>query len=162
MTEGMTTVLYALKSLSAVCDGAASEDGQGFNGVDTNFGKQLAKQDSLSFKQATSALKMLKKYNRQLAGFGITLPKSLEDEKAKTFEYNFNKSWLVVRFNHIPSTEVRAAMKEVEGWKYAADKNNAWVFPASSEAYLLLTKFIDMNLTVSAINGEAIEPEYAF
>lgn len=161
MNESMITVHNALKALSAVCDGAASEDGQGFNGVDSAFGKSLASQPTLSIKQATMALKMLKKYSRQLAGFGITLPKTIEEGK-KTFEYNFNKSYIVIRFNHIPSKELREVMKSVDGCKYVPEKDNAWVLPATSEGYLVLTKFIDANLELAAINGVAQEVEYAF
>lgn len=71
----MTTVLQALQALSRVCDGAHQEDGCGFNGHDTNFGKSLALQSSLSAKQEFAALKMLRKYRRQLAGYGIDYDK---------------------------------------------------------------------------------------
>lgn len=60
----------ALRRLASVCDGAREQDGMGFNGLDSNFGKSLAAQSSLSPRQAIAAREMLKKYRRQL---GITI-----------------------------------------------------------------------------------------
>jgi SWI/SNF-related matrix-associated actin-dependent regulator 1 of chromatin subfamily A len=56
----------ALRRLASVCDGAKEQDGMGFNGLDSNFGKSLAAQSSLSPRQAIAARKMLIKYRRQL------------------------------------------------------------------------------------------------
>lgn len=47
-------------------DGAQERNGVGFNKFDTNFGRQLASQHSLSFNQTIAAIKMLKKYKKQL------------------------------------------------------------------------------------------------
>jgi SWI/SNF-related matrix-associated actin-dependent regulator 1 of chromatin subfamily A len=59
-------ILSCLKSLSAVCDGANEEDKMGFNGTDSRFGKDLARNESLSNKQAWFGRKIIKKYHRQL------------------------------------------------------------------------------------------------
>jgi len=68
-----TTILNALRSLAQVCDGAASRDDSGFNGIDSAFGKNLAEREKLTRRQATAALKMLKKYhNTQLPGHPVT------------------------------------------------------------------------------------------
>lgn len=69
----------AIISLSGVCDGAHSRDGQGFNGSDTGYGKSLAVQLTtsifrLSYKQATEAMKMLEKYKKQLIKLGVAFP----------------------------------------------------------------------------------------
>jgi len=56
-----------LQFLASRCDGAMSEDGAGFNKLDTNFGKTLASQERLSVAQAVAAKKLLVKYARQLA-----------------------------------------------------------------------------------------------
>ncbi len=55
-----------LQFLSSRCDGALEKDGQGFNGFDSTFGKSLARQNTLSDKQAVAAGKMLVKYAAQL------------------------------------------------------------------------------------------------
>jgi hypothetical protein len=60
-----------MKSIADVCDHAHTHDGQGFNGVDTNFGHILAKADFWSPKMANVAYKFAKKYRKQLLGFGI-------------------------------------------------------------------------------------------
>ena len=62
-----------LCSLSAVCDGALEEDGQGFNGMDSRFGKALAGQSyRLTQRQAAAGRKMLRKYKKQLGEDAIT------------------------------------------------------------------------------------------
>lgn len=63
--------------LSEVCDGAREQDGQGFNGFDSPFAKDLLSKPSWSQRQASAFHKMLRKYRKQLDGFGIsydTLP----------------------------------------------------------------------------------------
>jgi SWI/SNF-related matrix-associated actin-dependent regulator 1 of chromatin subfamily A len=64
--EQICQVHDALRRLASVCDGAKEQDGMGFNGLDSNFGKSLAAQSSLSPRQAIAARKMLLKYRRQL------------------------------------------------------------------------------------------------
>lgn len=75
MAENTHTVEHALTALAARCDGAVTEDGQGFNGRDTGFGHSLAAQlasgRTLSPKQLGAAHKMLRTYKVQLAGLGI-------------------------------------------------------------------------------------------
>lgn len=64
--DQMEAIHTGLRSLAAVCDGAVTEDGCGFNGVDTGFGRKLAAQSSLTERQALAARKMLRKYAKQL------------------------------------------------------------------------------------------------
>ena len=63
MVKVENTIQAALLALSGRCDGASTQDRQGFNGRDTEFGKSLAAQISagraLSFKQLIAAHKML-------------------------------------------------------------------------------------------------------
>jgi SWI/SNF-related matrix-associated actin-dependent regulator 1 of chromatin subfamily A len=56
----------ALRYLSNKCDGARMEDGVGFNAYDTDIGKNLAEQPSLTQKQAALGRKILRKYSKQL------------------------------------------------------------------------------------------------
>ena len=68
LTEEEIAAVHAdLRYLAERCDGARSLDHQGFNGVDTHFGKDLAAQDSLSQGQAKAARGMLMKYVGQLS-----------------------------------------------------------------------------------------------
>ncbi len=72
LTEGeVARVHTSLKFLAARCDGAAREDGVGFNKLDTNFGRSLAMQNSISVGQAVAAKKMLGKYRHQLEGMKL-------------------------------------------------------------------------------------------
>lgn len=56
----------ALKTISAMCDGAVCEDHAGFNHVDTRIGKYLAAIPGLTNKQTLLGLKLCWKYRRQL------------------------------------------------------------------------------------------------
>ena len=71
VAEKQHTVLDALRALANVCDGARNQDGIGFNGSDTAFGKSLARQNALSARQESAARKMLIKYRSQLEKHGI-------------------------------------------------------------------------------------------
>jgi SWI/SNF-related matrix-associated actin-dependent regulator 1 of chromatin subfamily A len=59
--------LRGLRLLSSRCDGAVAEDGCGFNGRDSQFGKDLARYEELTPRQLRAAVKMLRTYrNTQL------------------------------------------------------------------------------------------------
>lgn len=81
----LNIIEQALIGLAGVCDGAHSPDKVGFNGTDSQFGKSLAAQikagRSLTFKQAEGAIKMLKKYAKQLKTMGLAAP-GVEDFNA--------------------------------------------------------------------------------
>lgn len=55
-----------LRILAGVCDGAFFLDGCGFNKLDTDFGKSLAAQPTLTDRQAAFGWRMVRKYRRQL------------------------------------------------------------------------------------------------
>lgn len=67
--EDKATVKEAATSLAEYCDGAASEDGVGFNKIDTGIMHDLIRQDSWTEKQERVAHKILQKYRRQLKEF---------------------------------------------------------------------------------------------
>jgi SWI/SNF-related matrix-associated actin-dependent regulator 1 of chromatin subfamily A len=71
--ETMQTVLEALRALSSVCDGARVKDGYGFNRFDAKLGRDLSQRSFLTDKQIYVALRMLKKYRKQLDSMGISL-----------------------------------------------------------------------------------------
>lgn len=67
MTEDqIDAVMYALRALSSVCDGAAEKDFAGFTAFDAKYGHQLAALSNLTQGQAKAAGRMLMKYKRQL------------------------------------------------------------------------------------------------
>lgn len=68
----------ALCYLAGLCDGAIEQDGRGFNGADSAFGKSLAERSRLTDKQLLAAGKMLQKYRGQLDIVRMPLP-SVED-----------------------------------------------------------------------------------
>lgn len=71
----MSSLLHeAVVALAQRCDGAASQDGQGFNGTDAKFGKQLAATPFEAWGKSgeIQAYEMLSKYAKQLAGMGIS------------------------------------------------------------------------------------------
>lgn len=64
--ESKKFILSCLKFLASACDGATRIDGVGFNKYDTNFGKSLASNTSLTDKQARIGLNLVRKYRNQL------------------------------------------------------------------------------------------------
>ena len=64
-------ILTALRNLAGMCDGGRRRDEVGFNAFDADFGGKLARQEILTPRQAHAAWRMIRKYKRQLAGFGI-------------------------------------------------------------------------------------------
>jgi len=64
--EQSTAILEALQLLSSMCDGAMSEDGSGFNKIDTRIGKSLALNAELSPRQAALGKIIVKKYHGQI------------------------------------------------------------------------------------------------
>jgi SNF2 family DNA or RNA helicase len=76
----------AILFLADRCDGAREQDGRGFNGRDTRFGRSIAEQiragRSLSANQTMAAGRMLNTYKSQLAIGGLALPPTEELEQA--------------------------------------------------------------------------------
>jgi SWI/SNF-related matrix-associated actin-dependent regulator 1 of chromatin subfamily A len=56
----------AMRMLAGMCDGAVTEDGAGFNKIDTSVGKKLAAAETLSDGQVWLATSFARKYQRQL------------------------------------------------------------------------------------------------
>lgn len=71
--EEKALILRALKHLAARCDGAVGVDGQGFNKLDSAFGKSLSHEIHLTDKQAHFGKKLIKKYRSQLEAAEISL-----------------------------------------------------------------------------------------
>lgn len=73
--EQVLAIHTGLRMLAGVCDGARSLDGSGFNRFDTNIGKSLAAQSTLSPKQALYGAKLVVKYGKQLPADLVTIAK---------------------------------------------------------------------------------------
>ncbi len=71
----VTPLIACCQALAARCDGAQEEDGQGYNGSDTNFGKRCARipADMWDAQLAYAVHRMLRKYKGQLAAYGHDL-----------------------------------------------------------------------------------------
>lgn len=145
MNTKTLTVLNALKALSNVCDGAVEHDNVGFNGIDAQFGKSLAANETLTPKQAEYALKMLRKYITQLGKMNITLPTDVEDEFS--VEVKFNSSWIVVRLSAY-NPNVISFLKGLKG-VYHPEKNKAWVLTAD--------KFTELSNALEGYNLTVID-----
>jgi SWI/SNF-related matrix-associated actin-dependent regulator of chromatin subfamily A-like protein 1 len=61
----------AVQSLLNVCDGASTEDGVGFNGVDSHFIRSVMSKDFCTPKMAIAVRRTLRKYTKQLAKHGV-------------------------------------------------------------------------------------------
>jgi len=69
--EERDRVTQSLRFLAGLCDGAIAEDGVGFNGADTRFGKELAArstQRALTDGEVFIGGQLIQKYHRQLGG----------------------------------------------------------------------------------------------
>lgn len=105
--------------LAGMCDGAATLDGTGFNRLDTAFGHSLASQAASgrawSDKQASAALKLITKYQKQLGGA------------------DFVKSWLKApNFARLPAQENSNKIKPVRKLT-SRDKSGIFSFPYNPE-----------------------------
>lgn len=176
MTSAVESIKKALVILASRCDGANTEDGAGFNKLDSGFGKSLAGQVkagvTLSEKQLLVALKMIRKYEKtQLNSSGVFLP----TESAVKIELNSSaltpasvsrKIDLVgelveVHFDYNPAILSDVKSIEPKGRFTSNARGKFWVFPASAlEAIvnkLLPSGFILSETVLSHIQAEVEE-----
>jgi len=66
--EQRNTIHWATKYLAGMCDGAFALDGCGYNKYDSPIGKSFATRRRLTDKECDLALKILRKYRRQVPG----------------------------------------------------------------------------------------------
>ena len=77
-------IQIAVQMLAGVCDGACVKDGTGFNRFDTTYGRRLATSDTWTDHDRYCAYRMIRKYRKQLTGFGIdydALPKPVGHDR---------------------------------------------------------------------------------
>jgi len=117
------TVVDAAKALLEVCDGAATKDGQGFNGVDSPVARSICSQSFITPKQASLLHKILRKYSGQLEGLGFEFKKL---EVPKSF-VNFGGTgaapkWVPPAKAPVEAPPARVAGGELTPWPLTAEK----------------------------------------
>ncbi len=144
-------------TLAGMCNYASSWDGAGFSKIDAEFGHSLARQASegkaWTVKQATAALKLLRKYQRQLGGKNymdewLTSPifrkeprdpsvKPQNDEKKQNDRQLRSRDSLAV-FSFGYDTEIVAGIKNIKGehkgkkfWASWDPSNRSWTIPVN-------------------------------
>lgn len=87
--EQIRCVHQALQHLAAVCDGARTDDGAGFNRNDLEYGHKLAAEFELSRSQAGYGKNLLKKYSSQLGSelYDAIFPELVGTGKAKKVKH---------------------------------------------------------------------------
>ena len=135
----MELLEQAVQELSSRCDGAGTEDGQGFNKVDSRFGRSMAARpyEKWSPKQQRAIWRMLQKYRNQLAGYGITyadIPEPPEPDAKPgrpALKYMAIKAGnILVQFDYRP--DIVAAMKDFpkQNRRYQPDTKTWLIIPA--------------------------------
>lgn len=157
----MEQIQSALKFLASRCNYAGSQDKVGFSKLDTHFGHDLATKETLTYGQALAALKMLKKYQKQLASAGLALPESIPAPQAEPFTLNgkggitMREESVAVKFPAIPSQQDRDFMKSLKGWRYDGT-TYTWLLPVE-HVEKLSARFTSLPIdpTISAKQEEA-------
>jgi SWI/SNF-related matrix-associated actin-dependent regulator 1 of chromatin subfamily A len=137
----------AVRTLAARCDGAAAEDGAGFNRLDARLGRKLAETPVAQWtpRQRRAAWAMLKKYRGQLAGLGIDYdaipepPVPEAKERAENWAGAAKSGGFVVGFGYDPL--LVAEVKRIPGRRFDRE-DKTWDVPASMEAIEPLLRFI--------------------
>lgn len=138
----------AVRHLAEICDGAVSEDGHGFNGVDASFGHSLARQERWTLKQGVAAQKMLVKYRKQLEqmGFGPELfetdveapkprPTKPKIENTATLVDGRIEIWFAFDY------AILDAVKSIPGRRFQSDtRGKYWIAPLSVDAVNVLAE----------------------
>lgn len=155
--EAYSRIKHAVEYIASRCDGAITDDGMGFNGSDSSFGRNLARlsiedwDDNIAFE----ARAMLKKYKGQLAGGGIdydSLPKfPTPDDYVSEIRYTAKRriaareaiksrkvlvgnGTFIVQFEYDP--RLVQGVKGLPGRKFVFETKN-WTLPFSSQEELI-------------------------
>lgn len=132
-------IVRGIQALAGVCDYAHSQDGQGFNGTDANFGHALAltPPETWTPEVTRAAWEVLRKYRRQLDQFGIdytTIPEPTGDAARDIRAIDWDANHYVVRFTYDPA--IITAIRGVRGARWNRD-DKVWTVPASSRDLLM-------------------------
>lgn len=94
----MTTVRQAAQLIASRCDGAVSEDGQGFNKFDSTFVKGMLHRERWTAKMERAIQKTLIKYKGQLSRSGIGHSELIRETTDETTPVNSGKQ--MIELNH--------------------------------------------------------------
>lgn len=166
--DGVTTIQEAVQAIAGVCDGAVEEDGVGFNGTDSHFGKALASSPNWTPKMEWAAWHMMIKYRRQLTGHNIdfdnipkppdpeTLPPPPDDPKTITVETidaePFGPDVPLAAIRSPYDADLVALMRDLPGRRWIADRKLNVVPLTKPEAVTAVLNF-------GAANGFDVDPE---
>lgn len=144
--------------LAERCDGAETEDGQGYNKGDSYFGKRLATRIGNGKKllkyQAEKALRMLQKYTNQLQRGGLSLPQweAVEHQYPESFKLEIEingevcvpekrvqiKGQNIAVYSPYDATgAIQRKAKAIPNYRFFGTKeggDNSWRYPLTLEA----------------------------
>jgi len=104
----------AMSSLLSVCDGAIEKDGQGYNGMDARFARSLHIQENWTPSQAVAIHKLLRKYTKQLNGFGIVyedipVPEAaVKTDEPPKLRYDREHNVFIIHSNYSHRAQIRS------------------------------------------------------
>jgi SNF2 family DNA or RNA helicase len=104
----------AMSSLLSVCDGAVEKDGQGYNGMDARFARSLHIQENWTPSQAVAIHKLLRKYTKQLNGFGIVyedipVPEAaVKTDEPPKLRYDREHNVFIIHSNYSHRAQIRS------------------------------------------------------
>jgi len=161
----------AVSAIASKCDGANTEDGIGFNGSDTKFGKRCALLEPHQWTEGITweAHRMLEKYAGQLKSYGYDYEKLPEPEMplvadgradarnlARTAEIldsrriTVRNDRFIIEFKY--DAEVVASVRKIKDSQYDADKK-LWYAPVSSAQFVAkFAKEFEFNIGAGAEN----------
>jgi SNF2 family DNA or RNA helicase len=148
MTKEKHSVREVMELLLNVCDGATSEDGEGFNKFDSTFARDLSSKDEWTYNQEKAAYKMMRKYRNQLSNIydidfdSVEMKKSKPSKKdkksTKIVDYAGDGN-VVVKFDY--DKKLVTAVKSIPGRRWnGKDKN--WEIPINSNTIPQLRSFV--------------------
>lgn len=136
-------IVSATRALRAVCDGAKTQDGQGYNGFDASFMHPMADLANHTPRQLIAMHRILGKYRKQLEGKGIDYdelvppqdgPRDPVEKKPTLIKifWSTHPRWgrsIKIAFQYSPAiVEIMRALKtnlQGKAW-FNSDGDNAW------------------------------------
>lgn len=129
-------LVSAIQAIAARCDGAHDQDGRGFNGTDTVFGKSLAAipAEAWSQENAREAWEILRKYRHQLELVGINyddipVPEGTGSRGIKVVDAEGGR--YVIRFSYDPYLVSQVKMIVNSRWN---SESKVWTASPRSKA----------------------------
>jgi SNF2 family DNA or RNA helicase len=149
----MATVREALQAISRNCDGAISQDGVGFNGVDTGFAKTLLTKTTWTPKMELAAHKILKKYRKQLLNNDINydtleLMEQTPKKEENLLDLHFNGNLFVINSSYSEKDFIKSTFPN----RHWDTTTKTWTFDPT---VLFMAKAIEYKDKFTSISEEA-------